>query len=182
MAPKDTVFILTTAHRGAMLATILSRVRTYTFFERSIKNQKEVLDRVFHYVPSYSDSSNIETINDFLLSYLPISPETVKHTAASFFDTVKKGHIPDIPAIIKNCANFTPRILFKIFLETIIESQNVLKSSSQGSEVSYKILNLLRDVYNSVTIYNQTPAAALEELTRSILLVNAENYNILREL
>ena len=46
--PADTLFILTTTRRTAVMPTILSRVRVYHFADRSRKFQQEVLRRVFH--------------------------------------------------------------------------------------------------------------------------------------
>ena len=63
--PENTVFILTTSRRGAVLPTILSRVRTYPFIERSLSQQKEVISRVFH----YDVSSSIDT---YLANFLPV--------------------------------------------------------------------------------------------------------------
>ncbi|QTQ16108.1 DNA polymerase III [Treponema parvum] len=46
--PADTVFILTTTRRSAVMPTILSRVRTYSFNERTLEQQAEVISRIFH--------------------------------------------------------------------------------------------------------------------------------------
>ena len=67
--PEDTVFILTTSRRNAVMPTILSRVRTYAFMERNLSQQKEVISRVFH-----NENFN-GTIDDFLLTFLPVAPE-----------------------------------------------------------------------------------------------------------
>lgn len=46
--PPETVrFVLVTPRRGAMLATILSRSRTYRFYGRTAENSLHILDRVF---------------------------------------------------------------------------------------------------------------------------------------
>ena len=63
--PENTMFILTTAKRGAVLPTILSRVRTYNFFERTVEQQRNVVTRVFHYVPFAGDAP-VESVNGFL--------------------------------------------------------------------------------------------------------------------
>ena len=46
--PADCIFILLTSRRNAVLPTILSRVRTYNFKDRSLDVQNQVIKRVFH--------------------------------------------------------------------------------------------------------------------------------------
>ena len=65
--PEDTLFILTTSKRGAVMPTILSRVRTYPFIERTEEQNNDVISRVFH-----DEGRNI---NDYLCGFLPVSKE-----------------------------------------------------------------------------------------------------------
>lgn len=176
--PKDTVFILTTTQKGAMLPTILSRLRTYSFIERSVAQQQDLIQRVFH--TTSLSGNQYQTINDFLQTFLPVTPETLYAHAESFFSKIAEGHIPDVPSLVTACAGFEPRIVFKIFLQGIIESQKKLLSSGAGAETSSSLLNILREAWNSVSVYNQNPAAVLEELTRSIMQLNFLNDGILR--
>ncbi|WP_407400910.1 DNA polymerase III [Treponema sp.] len=177
--PRDTMFILTTTQKGAMLPTILSRLRTYGFVERTVEQQQELIQRVFHTTASLNGEP-CESINDFLQTYLPVAPDTVFSFAESFFNKIAEGHIPDVPALVSACSGFEPRVIFKIFLQGIIEVQKPLLSSGQGAETSAKLLELIRGAWNSVTVYNQNPAAVLEELTRSIMQLNFLNNGILR--
>lgn len=177
--PRDTIFILTTTQRGAMLPTILSRVRTYSFVERSVEQQQELIERVFH-TAGLNNGKPCESINDFLLTYLPVKPESIYAQASSFFEKIAQGHVPDITQIVSNCCNFEPRVIFDIFIRGIIEAQKHLLSSGPGAEASARLLEILRDAYNSVTVFNQTPTAVLEELARSIMQLNFLNNGILR--
>lgn len=178
--PENVIFILTTTRRGAMLPTILSRVRTYNFFERSLEQQKNVIDRIFHYEPVFNDGKIFDTVTEFLQSFLTVKPESVRDCAAEFFSNVAQGHVPDIPRIISVCNSFEPRILFRIFICAIIETQEKLKSTAAGSEVSFEILKQLSASLNSVEIFNQNPAACLEELARNLMHINYMNNGILK--
>lgn len=175
--PADTQFILTTTKRGAMLPTILSRVRTYSFFERSTAQQQEVIDRVFHYQP-LPGAKKPETIDAFLQTYLPVKPEFIKQYAQTYFNTIAEGHVPDIVGIVKGCGSFDPRVLFRLFIEGIIGAQKNLASSPAGAESSAQLLDMLRKSYNNVTVYNQNPTSALEELARSLMMVNHQNNGV----
>ncbi|MBP5442142.1 MAG: DNA polymerase III [Treponema sp.] len=179
--PADLMFILTTEQRGAMLPTILSRVRTYNFFERSREQQQEVINRVFHYDTVYRGKPVPDSINDFMQIYLPVHPSTIMANATSFFKTVSQGHVPDIPAIVSSCGNFEIKSLFKLFIEDLILVQKKLSSNVQGAAASAQLMDAFRKIYNDVVLYRQKPASALEELTREILHINRTNGFALRE-
>ena len=71
--PTDLEIILLTTKRGSIMPTILSRVRTYSFIDRSVEQEKEVLNRVFHY--SQEESSGLKS---FFYSYLPVSLKDIE--------------------------------------------------------------------------------------------------------
>ncbi|MBO4319761.1 MAG: DNA polymerase III [Treponema sp.] len=179
--PADVLFILTTEQRGAILPTILSRVRTYNFFNRTKEQQQEVINRVFHYDSVYRGKPVPDSINDFLQIYLPVHPSTIRANAISYFKTASQGHVPDIPAIVSSCGNFDIKALFKLFIENLISIQKPLAQSAQGSSASAMLLDKFRKIYSDVNLYRQKPSSALEELTREILLINRMHGGILRE-
>ena len=160
--PADTVFILTTSNRGAMMQTILSRVRTYTFQERSFSVQKDVLRAVFM-------EENAQTIRDYLDSFLPLSPIQVREIAKSYFSKIRSLSIPRADDVVKSCASFSPRFLLKEFLLCILEESSNF-SNSFASESSSFVFDAVRECWNFVTVYNQTPIAAIERLTRQLFL------------
>ncbi|MBD5404470.1 MAG: DNA polymerase III [Treponema sp.] len=163
--PEDTFFILTTARRNAIMPTILSRVRTYSFNNRTLEEQYEVIDRVFH----RSDFKG--SINEYLLSFLPVSPDSLRQSAHTFFETLRAHKIPEIPPLIKECGNFDPRIMFKLFLVGIIDAQKSLLLTSQGTFASGEIVAAIKDCWNNVTVYNQGIQAALESLVREFIRI-----------
>ncbi|MBQ8013659.1 MAG: DNA polymerase III [Treponema sp.] len=162
--PEDMVFILTTANRGAVMPTILSRVRTYNFSERSAIQQKEVVQRVFH---ARGEEENL-LINDYLQLFLPVKPSEIKKSAASYFNYLMTGQIPLADSIVKECASFEPRFLLKIFLTGILECARGEVHSAARSEVCAKIVGFCRECYNSITVFNISPAAAVERLSRDL--------------
>lgn len=165
--PSDTVFILTTSRRGAVMPTILSRVRTYQFAERTAEQQAEVIARVFH----ADASGGAATIDGFLQTFLPVTPDVVRAQATAFYQSVEKGTAPVMSDIVKACAGFEPRQLFKLFLTGILDAQKTESLSARMVESAAKNVDVLRDCYNNVTVYNQTPAAALENLWRDLFAV-----------
>ncbi|HBG66423.1 MAG TPA: DNA polymerase III [Treponema sp.] len=180
--PEDVTFILTSTRRGAMLPTILSRVRTYTFFPRTQPQQQTVIERVFHYAPRLGGGQLPESIHAFLQMFLPVQPAIVHDYARQFFRCVASGHVPDIPQIVSGCGGFSPSVLFTIFLQELTDCQRSLASSAAGAEASARLLGEIRSVAEDVRVFNLNPAAALERLTRSFMQVNMLNDGIFRSL
>lgn len=178
--PVDVMFILTTSRRGAILPTILSRVRTYNFFERSCEQQQNLISRIFHYNPGFSDENKFNTINDFLQSYLSVKPVVVHQYSSQFYKSISEGHVPPLAEIVEGCSNFSPRILYKIFLQGIINEQKNLISSQAGCEASKKMIEVLYKSFENVSVFYQNPYSALEELTRSLMQINYMNGGILK--
>ncbi len=166
--PSDTVFILTTSRRGAVMQTILSRVRTYNFVERTLEQQAEVIDRVFHASEENHKHQDSLRIDDYLQTFLPVSIFDVNQIAKNYYEAIKRNQIPPADKIVKSCAGFEPRFLFKTFLSGIMTSSNDFIQSAQQCSLWTKNLAAIGECYNNVTIYNQSPVSAIEKLTRDL--------------
>lgn len=180
--PENTVFILTTSNRGAILPTILSRVRTYNFFNRTKEQQQTLIHRLFYYGSSVSKDSLPDSVVSFLQNFLPIKPDSVKKLAASYFNTIAHGHVPDVPHIMNECGGFSPRILFTLFLQGIVSAQSGLCRSPAGAECSARIMEELTRIHNNVNVFNQNPASALEQMTRDLMQINHLNSGVFMEI
>ena len=164
--PEDVVFILLTSKRNAIMQTILSRVRTYNFTDRTLEQQREVITRVFH----NEDFSG--SINDYLLTYLPVTPSEIKSQARIFYNSVANRQICNIEEIVKKCEKFNPRIELRLFLSNIAAFTKPLLNSQAGSEAAAQTMQLLRNCSDNITLYNQSPASALEILMRDMFALN----------
>lgn len=161
--PEDAVFILTTSRRQAVMQTILSRVRTYSFAERTQKQQNEVIERVFH-APNDKNLS----VEEYLETFLPVNPEDVKKTAAEYFNSIMEGHVVLASAVASRCNNFSPAALLKAFLIGIMDAAKKIPADAKNARLCEMIVEFTRNCYNNVAVYNQSPAAALEILTRDL--------------
>lgn len=164
--PEDVVFILLTSKRNAIMQTILSRVRTYNFADRTLNQQREVITRVFH----NEDFSG--SINDYLLTYLPVTPSEIKGQARVFYNSVANRQICNIEEIVKKCEKFNPRIELRLFLSNIAAFTKPLLNSQTGTEAAAQTMQLLRNCSDNITLYNQSPASALEILMRDMFALN----------
>lgn len=164
--PEDVVFILLTSKRNAIMQTILSRVRTYNFADRTLEQQREVITRVFH-----NEDFN-GSINDYLLTYLPVTPTEIKGQARFFYNSVANRQICNIEEIVKKCEKFNPRIELRLFLSNIAAFTKPLLNSQAGTEAAAQTMQLLRNCSDNITLYNQSPSSALEILMRDMFALN----------
>lgn len=169
--PADCMFILTTTNRGAVMPTILSRVRTYNFYQRTVPQQLEVIKRVFH-----DDDTNFNNISEYLNGFLPVSREEIKNNAKLFFDSLYHGKNPDIQQIAKNLNNFQPKLLLRNFLSLVLQEmglylkQENLSQTDLAKRTAYaeKLQKAIQSAYNNITIFNINPVSALETVYENL--------------
>lgn len=187
--PEDVVFVLTTTRRNVVMPTILSRVRPYNFLQRSGKAQAQVISRVFHreVVPEDEDGASIQ---EYLQSFLPVSPQTVESAGRQFIQQVVSGNQPDIEGIVKACGGFEPRMLLSLFFKAMSGALRDLALGGDGlglgqvsvqaqdalhqfrmAELGAQCMAALHQCHSHVTTYNQGITAALELLAADISLV-----------
>lgn len=164
--PEGTLFILTTGMRGAVMQTILSRVRTYTFSDRTISQQQEVLSRVFH----VEHPDVYTSLNSYLTEFLPVPSNEIRNLAHQYVAQIIHRERPDIDKIIKDAKNFEPRISLKIFFESIYQNLETILSRTESHNIAQTtnfvtaMVESAKKAYESITLYNISPAAALEAL------------------
>lgn len=192
--PENVVFILTTARRGAILPTILSRVRTYAFIDRSLAHQHEVIRRVFHDEPDQDT-----TLTSWFNSFLPVSPEAIHRAACSFLETTllaaldegkkplpgirsvldsergageRSESIGSVTAIVSSLNKCKPALVWHLFLSRIARFMRMsLRSGAPDARetaIYAAWTALLRETLDSVDIYNISPASALERLSHKM--------------
>ena len=169
--PEDCNFILTTTNRGAVMPTILSRVRTYNFYHRTVPQQLEVLKRVFH-----EDDGKVNNIFEYLSYFLPVSKDEIKRNAKLFFDSVLHGKVPNIQQIAKDLNNFQPKLLLKNFMSLVLQEmglylkQENLSQTDLAKRSAYaeKLLQAMQSAYNNISVYNINPISALETVCESL--------------
>lgn len=186
--PDDVVFILTSTRRNAVMPTILSRVRPYNFISRDGEAQSQVINRVFHcdIAPENIETSSIQ---DYLLSFLPVSPQEIEQIGHEFINEIISGNQVNIESLIKRCGGFEPRLLLSLFFTSLSHAlRNIglgknqlnlgMKTSQPESlqqfrlaELSTQCLKAVHECNSHILIYNQGIAAALELLVADISLL-----------
>jgi DNA polymerase-3 subunit gamma/tau len=184
--PADAVFILTTARRGAIMPTILSRVRTYAFVDRDLPAQAEVITRVFHDSPSDGES-----LQSYFYRFLPVSAATIDDAARRYVrkvlvDAMDEGKKPleALPAAIGSGGEpigpqgavallnkCKPGILYRLFLTRIAHYMRVaLRSGAADREAAVFAAwtRSIREALDASEVYNIAPASALESLAQAM--------------
>lgn len=180
--PEQSVFILLAENRNAIMPTILSRVRTYSFVQRNLTQSTEVLQRIYRLSQSQIDDVTQKMKGNSLLatyhnSFLPITLDDISQYAKLFLDSVKAKQIPDLEDLLKIMKNFEPRTMLQIFFNAIIDEQKkqlIQTSGSQTasvSEQSYLVLDALKTAFSNITTYNQNIRSSFETLTYQLLKV-----------
>jgi DNA polymerase-3 subunit gamma/tau len=181
--PADVVFILTTNRRGAIMPTILSRVRTYAFVDRSVDAQREVVSRVFH-----DDSAPSDSLSVYFNCFLPVSPETIETAATLFLSGVlvaaidegrkpliglraalgSSGETKPIAGLVALLNRCKPNVVYRLFLARIAHfMREALRTGSvdaRETAVYTKWTVFIREALEAVDVYNLAPASALETL------------------
>jgi DNA polymerase-3 subunit gamma/tau len=109
---------------------------------------------------------------------LPVSFSEIQQIAADFYRTIASSNIPNVAQTVKNCANFEPRIELRIFLETIALCQKPLLMNPNGSEAASESVKVLRQCWENVTLFNQSPTSALEILVKDLSKINVTHNKI----
>ncbi|MFI3256800.1 MAG: DNA polymerase III [Spirochaetales bacterium] len=180
--PEQSVFILTAQNRNAVMPTILSRVRTYAFKNRNFEQNMEVLTRIYHpneediaKLTQHSVAQGMSVLSAYLNSFLPVSPEVIIREARTFMEHLNKNTLPDTESLLTQLKNFEPRIILKLFFNALFDICREKIICDDTTSVAYntqkaeRIAMAVKHAYTNITVYNQSPVAAIEKFTVFVL-------------
>ncbi|HCM27977.1 MAG: hypothetical protein A2Z99_05830 [Treponema sp. GWB1_62_6] len=113
--PATTSLVLTSARRGAMMPTILSRVRTYPFVLRDQEAERDVVRRVFRDTAA-AEASAVPSAAGFLVSryldsFQPVPPDSLDAAAAFFVSSVAAASLSEAR---RRNAGSTPAVIVSL--------------------------------------------------------------------
>lgn len=162
--PATTVIVLATARRGALMPTIVSRLRPYAFSRRPPDIEREVVRRVFRDRPETADAAG--GLAGYLESFLPVPPSRLDEAAAVFLSASDSRSAA--ASVLNLAGKFEPRSLFPAFLERILVRTSLsLRKGEPDSRTFVSAEAVSRAVGRAqlaVGAYNQAPSLALERL------------------
>lgn len=164
--PKGLYFILLTPKRGALLPTIISRVRIYSFANRHEREQQDVIKRVFREADPYVYSG----IKDYLYDISGVDIDQFEKFAQTLILSMsgdKTSLAFEYESIIEAIDS---KLNFKVFLEKLIKTIQLAgtESSMISKAIDFDIASrwneLIRETWIMNNGYNQSSKALLESL------------------
>ncbi|MFQ3619767.1 MAG: hypothetical protein SNJ78_02370 [Spirochaetales bacterium] len=164
--PSSVYFILLTTRRSAIIPTILSRVRSYLFKQRTGKEAIEVLERVFK-LPSGETYPDLST---FFLLFQGLKPNLLYQAAVQFILAASNSEAPFPEALAVEL--FQDREKFRLFLEQVLvvlhhfltqESVGVVDGKPSLTQME-EWAKLIQKAVESVEVLNVHPLLAAERL------------------
>lgn len=147
--PSSCYFILLSRKRSGIIPTILSRVRTYTLFERSAADMAAILSRVFKLEGSYSH------LAEFFSSFLGIEEDGLADKARDFVSVITGKKQADVYELDVSREDWA------VWFELVIELLRKELASLEPWRLD-KLSSVMRDMNMSVTELNISTSAAIE--------------------
>ncbi|MBI9102807.1 MAG: hypothetical protein JEY99_10360 [Spirochaetales bacterium] len=163
--PPMTTFILLTGRKGGIIPTILSRVRQYSFIERTSHVSMDILKRIFR-----EESGEYDSLRDFFLAW-NINLESIRKGAGIFLEGLE-GREPlnrtNLDSLFgKGKDN---KKIFRVFLQEIqaflgrrFTPEELFSDPSRGKQLA-AWNDLFREALVGAEIYNQNPSLLAEGL------------------
>jgi len=167
--PSSVHLILLTTRRAAIIPTVLSRLRPYSFPARTPEEERDVLDRIFR-----RDAEGSGGLRAFFLAWREINPDKLAQLARRFMELVRgpKDHAIDI---VEEMAELLPerkpqrgrssRETLSSFLEELMSHLGeILRTGDAPPEALERWSAATRDAHARVESFNMQPAAVVEAL------------------
>ncbi len=106
--PSSVVLVLLSTRRAAIIPTILSRLRPYSFGPRSAQEEQEVMLKIFRREGEGRDAEGFSSLRAFFLAWREINPEKLAQLAGRFIELAQAPGGPDVD-IVEEMAELLPR-------------------------------------------------------------------------
>jgi len=167
--PSSVSLILLSTRRAAIIATILSRLRPYSFASRGAEEEKEVLTKIFR-----REGEGFTGLRAFFLAWREINPEKLQLLARRFIE-LARAPAPAGVDIVQEMAELLPegaprrgrssRETAVSFLEEVAAGIGaLLREGELPIAALERWSDALRDAAARIESLNMQPAAVLEAL------------------
>ena len=158
--PSNCYFILTTSRKGAIIPTILSRVRVFNFKSRTEDEAAMVVSRIFR-----DQSGGYRSVREYFLAR-KADTGPLRQLAADFSEIlIAGGQYPDLASIGKFKDVYSQKRLFLLFIE---ESLNQIRRAMLDGRVDRLRADRLNGIFREALMrreqYNQSSQLVLEAL------------------
>jgi DNA polymerase-3 subunit gamma/tau len=165
--PAAVHLILLATRRGAILPTILSRLRPYSFQQRTKEEEREVMGKIFR-----MEQPGADTLRGFFLGWKSVNPEVLAGLSERFLRLVgetgsSRDIIAELPEIFPArgaAAARVPRESALYFLEELAGRMRAMVRDGTPVEVLEEWREALREAQARIEVLNLAPAAVVESL------------------
>ncbi|GAH52283.1 unnamed protein product, partial [marine sediment metagenome] len=161
--PPDVYLILITTRKGAMIPTVLSRLRPYAFVDRDSTENPEILKRIFQ-----EEAKDYQSLREYFLYWKELNPEQLKVLARRFIDAVLSRSIKKVDGagpvdrvdILEEMkllfSTKSPReFLFSFIEELLIHFHSLLKQGLINPFRMERWNRIVRKHYEAMDRFNQ---------------------------
>jgi DNA polymerase-3 subunit gamma/tau len=168
--PIHVYFILITTRKGALIPTILSRLRPYSFKQREARIEKKVLEKIFRY-----GEGDLDTVKEFFIQFgnETQDPAELKALADLFFRALTESGAAGggLPAEISEFFSGKPdKTVSRFFLEELSENSRRLLHLSDSRDRQDALLMLehwnrcFKEISAGLDQLNMSPQLLIESL------------------
>jgi len=160
--PANTYFFLLTSQKGAMIPTVLSRLRAFAFAARTPEQEQKILASLFQ-----SEAGSWGGLGDYFQAFENQKKGLYDELARSFFDGL------DFPVFpLDGYSKFwSEENNFALFLEALVSHLPGEHPPARPLAVQEKLFHLFQDVKTRRETYNLGPALLIETLFYKCRLV-----------
>jgi DNA polymerase-3 subunit gamma/tau len=163
--PENCYLLLLTGRKGGLIQTILSRVRQYSFIQRSPESSSEVLTRIFRISESW------ESLRHFFLAWKGVRTEKLEEVSARVIATILEGgryEVEEFDALLQDLSRSEQFIPFLEELtgrlSAMLRKEGPRDHPLVSAELIGKWNGHIRDAYMRKTAFNQSGPLLLETL------------------
>ncbi len=167
--PASVHIILLTTRRAAIIPTILSRLRPYSFSPRTTEEQKEVMVKIFR-----RETPGFESLRSFFLAWREINPEKIAQVARRFMELVLLPGTGDVDIVEEMAEVFPDRkgqrdrstreVASSLLEELMGQLLGLLTEDRVGAETLERWSAAVREAQLRLESFNMQPPAVIEAM------------------
>ena len=167
--PAAVSLILLSTRRAAIIPTIISRLRPYSFGQRSAQEEKEVMEKIFR-----EETPSAGSLRGFFLAWKEINPEKLSVLSRKYLDLVTAADARSVDILAELAELFpdrrgsrerSPKEAVGSFLEELtFRFHDRLRGGDTAIETLEQWTSAVKEALVRIETYNMSPQAVVESL------------------
>ncbi len=157
--PQSVHLLLTTSRRSAIIPTVLSRVRPYSFVQRKLEEEREVISRIFR-----QDPAGFDGLRSFFLAWREPGIEPLQAAARRLMEAATRpGAALELPGELApvTARGSSPERVLAFLEELARELGALLRAGTLDVELAEPWIEAVRDCQGRIDQLNIRPENAL---------------------